>query len=67
MTDKLFEPSFEEHRQAQLLRMMRETTAEQRLQLLEEMLKFLHAAGVDYLAAKHRLIGNDVWRTGKEF
>ena len=45
--------------------MANETTPAQRLRLLEEMLYFLHAAGVDYLAAKHKQYPGDVWRTGE--
>ena len=36
------------HREEQILRMARESTAEQRLEWLEQMLKFLSAAGIDY-------------------
>jgi hypothetical protein len=45
--------------------MAKETTPAQRLKLLEEMLYFLNAAGVDYLAAKHRRHKGDIWRTGE--
>ena len=45
--------------------MVEETTPAQRLHLLEEMLYFLHTAGVDYLAANHRQHKGDIWRTGE--
>ncbi|MEO7453302.1 MAG: hypothetical protein ABIV13_00890 [Fimbriimonadales bacterium] len=66
MDEKWFETSHEEHRIQQIKRFARDTTPAQRLALLEEMLRFLHAAGVDYLAAKHRRIGKDFFRTGEE-
>ena len=44
---------WEKHRSEQVIRFAKETTPTQRLRLLEEMLYFLHAAGNDYLAAKH--------------
>jgi hypothetical protein len=56
---------WEKHRREQIIRFAKETTPAQRLRLLEEMLYFLHAAGVDYLAAKHRQHEGDIWRTGK--
>ena len=57
--------SFEAHRIEQRNRFAASWDAEQTLRWLEEALRFLDAAGVDYLAAKHREHRRDIWRTGK--
>jgi hypothetical protein len=55
MNKKIFEQSQEEHRKAQQERIAKGTTPAERLEWLEQMLKFLHKAGVDYIGNKHKV------------
>lgn len=54
MEKKLFEPSQDEHRHAQQKRVAIDSTPSQRLEWLEQTLKFLYEAGIDYIANKHK-------------
>jgi hypothetical protein len=55
MNKKTFEQSQDEHRKAQQERIAKSTTPAERLEWLEQTLKFLHKAGIDYIGNKHKI------------
>lgn len=61
--DFRFEGSFEEHRLAQMKRMAKETTPEQRWQWLDEALRFVWSQGIDPNEKQRRMQGKgrDNW------
>ncbi|MBS1717052.1 MAG: hypothetical protein JSS72_04905 [Armatimonadetes bacterium] len=52
--DDGFPRGFDEHRRAQARRWANETTAEQRLEWLEQALKFAYACGIDVVAVRRK-------------
>lgn len=54
-SDKNWPRGFDEHRDQQIIRMARESTPEQRLAWVEEMLELMALTGEPYLERKRKL------------